>query len=205
MRVPTEQHTHQPSLSAPSGSTERSATQKALASLLAIGQDGSLDPTEKALCLAIASLAVEGTTPTRHRLAECIGRTVFTVDRATKQLEERGLISVLRSKDPEHPGLHAPNTYVLLRHVPPGPGSTNRRTTSGRTPRSDSISNRVRLEVLERDGNRCLTCGTREDLTMDHVVPVSRGGSDTTSNLQTLCRPCNSRKGVSYKGAQDEL
>lgn len=51
--------------------------------------------------------------------------------------------------------------------------------------------------VFERDGYRCVTCGGHHDLTCDHVVPESRGGETTFENLQTMCRPCNCRKGVS--------
>jgi len=62
------------------------------------------------------------------------------------------------------------------------------------------IPQSVRVEVFERDGWRCLTCGDLEDLTVDHIHPVARGGSDELSNFQTLCRRCNSRKGVSVSG-----
>lgn len=58
------------------------------------------------------------------------------------------------------------------------------------------ISLAVRLAVHERDGWACLHCGTSDDLTLDHVVPWSADGPDDESNLQTLCRPCNSRKGA---------
>ena len=49
--------------------------------------------------------------------------------------------------------------------------------------------------VFERDAYRCLRCGTWLDLTIDHIVPRSRGGTDDLHNLQTLCRSCNSWKG----------
>lgn len=42
--------------------------------------------------------------------------------------------------------------------------------------------------------HRCLCCGKRRPLTVDHVVPVTKGGSNLIQNLQPLCRPCNSRK-----------
>lgn len=48
--------------------------------------------------------------------------------------------------------------------------------------------------VLERDGNRCVECGTSERLTLDHIVPRSKGGTSEQSNLQTMCKPCNERK-----------
>lgn len=53
------------------------------------------------------------------------------------------------------------------------------------------------LDVCRRYGNRCLCCG-RDDvqLTADHVVPIARGGSNDISNIQPLCRKCNSSKGA---------
>ena len=41
----------------------------------------------------------------------------------------------------------------------------------------------------------CSICKTTKDLTVDHIVPLSAGGSTVISNLQVLCRKCNSRKG----------
>lgn len=53
----------------------------------------------------------------------------------------------------------------------------------------------LREWIIDRDGNRCIECDTSEDLTVDHIVPVILGGKTNPDNLQTLCRPCNSRKG----------
>jgi len=66
---------------------------------------------------------------------------------------------------------------------------------------------RTRRAVGRRDGWRCVACRrpvreypvgvTGPDaFQVDHIVPFSRGGSDYPSNLQTLCRTCNLRKGV---------
>ena len=59
------------------------------------------------------------------------------------------------------------------------------------------LSNKaIRKAVFQMHGEKCLCCGTTENLTIDHVVPVSKGGPNTLSNFQPLCKPCNSRKGT---------
>jgi hypothetical protein len=51
-----------------------------------------------------------------------------------------------------------------------------------------------RSAVYSRDGHACLYCGSTERLCLDHIVPVSRGGSCTMVNLATSCKRCNSGK-----------
>ena len=65
-----------------------------------------------------------------------------------------------------------------------------------RAPAKAKISPRLRRIVLERDAYACQECGAHRDLTLDHVVPESRGGAADVANLRTLCRSCNSRKGA---------
>ena len=53
-------------------------------------------------------------------------------------------------------------------------------------------------ELIERDGPACVWCGRevwRRDLTLDHVVPRSRGGHLTPENALIACRACNRRRG----------
>lgn len=63
-------------------------------------------------------------------------------------------------------------------------------------PKRRPISGAVRIEVYQRDAYRCVKCNSWEDLTVDHIVPVIAGGDDSAENLQTLCRSCNSKKGI---------
>src|SRR5437016_14572417 len=53
-----------------------------------------------------------------------------------------------------------------------------------------------RRALFARDGWRCMYCGTTAGrLTLDHVVPRSRGGESVWENVVTACSPCNLRKG----------
>lgn len=52
-----------------------------------------------------------------------------------------------------------------------------------------------RQNIFKRDGNRCQYCGSSQDLTLDHVMPRSRGGQSNWENLVTACKSCNSKKG----------
>ena len=53
----------------------------------------------------------------------------------------------------------------------------------------------TRFNVFLRDRFTCQYCGEREDLTFDHVVPRSKGGTTTWENVVAACSPCNLRKG----------
>jgi len=64
------------------------------------------------------------------------------------------------------------------------------------TARRLPIPERVRHEVWRRDGGSCVDCGSRERLEFDHIIPVSRGGSNTTRNIELRCEACNRRKGA---------
>ncbi len=67
-------------------------------------------------------------------------------------------------------------------------------------PRRDAqkyIGNKeVRELVFKIHGHICLCCGSTENLTIDHVIPIYYEGENSISNLQPLCSSCNSRKGT---------
>jgi 5-methylcytosine-specific restriction endonuclease McrA len=58
----------------------------------------------------------------------------------------------------------------------------------------------TRFNVFLRDRFACQYCGAREDLTFDHLVPRSRGGTTTWENVVTACSPCNLAKGNRMPG-----
>jgi hypothetical protein len=64
------------------------------------------------------------------------------------------------------------------------------------TSRRQPIPQDVKIAVWQRDGGRCVECGTNESLEFDHIIPVALGGANTMRNLQLLCEDCNRRKGA---------
>ncbi len=69
---------------------------------------------------------------------------------------------------------------------------------------SDTIEERYlfsyqeRAAALKRSGGVCACCGkklTTKTMTMDHIIPISRGGTNNAENLIALCEPCNKQKG----------
>lgn len=51
-----------------------------------------------------------------------------------------------------------------------------------------------RYNIYRRDGHKCGYCESTSNLTLDHIVPKSRGGKNTWRNLITCCQSCNSKK-----------
>lgn len=52
-----------------------------------------------------------------------------------------------------------------------------------------------RNNILKRDLFKCIYCGSKNELTIDHVIPKSRGGNNSWENLVTCCYRCNKYKG----------
>lgn len=87
--------------------------------------------------------------------------------------EKTGLASVRELPCPE-----CNKTCKYLIKVPPG----------------RYITRELRELIINRD-QVCLKCGRKDKLTIDHILPISKGGDNSPENLQTLCESCNSLKG----------
>lgn len=62
------------------------------------------------------------------------------------------------------------------------------------------VTNKMRFAIYDRDHYRCRKCGRRtNDLEIDHIFPIAKGGKSTFDNLQTLCHRCNCKKGSSIE------
>ncbi|MBI5376338.1 MAG: HNH endonuclease [Candidatus Schekmanbacteria bacterium] len=61
------------------------------------------------------------------------------------------------------------------------------------------ISSEVKLNVWRRDQGKCVECGSKEKLEYDHIIPVSKGGSNTERNVQLLCQTCNRQKSAAIQ------
>jgi 5-methylcytosine-specific restriction endonuclease McrA len=110
---------------------------------------------------------------------------VCTVRRATVLvLKDRAEIVERHDRD-----LHA-ETFTMPRPV------VIRLVTYVRVPRDAHRRKITRRAVFARDSWTCQYCGhVRGTLTLDHVIPRSRGGTSTWDNIVTCCAPCNRRKG----------
>jgi len=63
---------------------------------------------------------------------------------------------------------------------------------------------KIRKEILNKYKNKCVNCGSGENLEIDHIKPLSKGGTNDFDNLQILCKECNVKKGNKYKGFSNE-
>ncbi len=70
-----------------------------------------------------------------------------------------------------------------------------RLTAYVRVPRDAHRRKITRRAVFARDDWTCQYCGSRSNLTVDHVIPRSKGGASSWENIVASCAPCNRRKG----------
>ncbi len=131
----------------------------------------------------------------RRIKAECLPYDECDCDALLDELAGRGLI--VRYEAAGRPYIAIPSWhkhqqphYKEAPSVIPAPTGAPADSYS-----AEPVTGAQRERILERDGRRCVECGSAERLSIDHIVPRSRGGSSADDNLQTLCVRCNSAKG----------
>ena len=142
-------------------------------------QSGVHDPIEKLAIFAIvASIHPDGYSRfDLHDLSDLLGLNVPDTDKVLSSLHSSKLINAVYYDKLLNV------TIAIDRFLP------TERLARGKVPKG------LRKETLENDGYECVVCGARDRLEADHIIPVARGGSDVISNMQTLCKTCNSSKG----------
>jgi 5-methylcytosine-specific restriction endonuclease McrA len=63
---------------------------------------------------------------------------------------------------------------------------------------------RVVVDRVKQENTKCEYCGSKENLEIDHIIPVARGGGNTINNLQILCRACNKKKADKMPESENE-
>lgn len=76
----------------------------------------------------------------------------------------------------------------------------NQRRRTAKTNAGGSYTSYEWDQLIKQQDGRCLKCGKKEKLTVDHVIPVSKGGTSNIDNIQGLCQSCNSSKGTKSTG-----
>lgn len=59
-----------------------------------------------------------------------------------------------------------------------------------------ALPTHLKTKILKKYNYKCVHCGSKDNLTIDHIKPYIKGGEDKEKNLQVLCRSCNSKKGT---------
>lgn len=116
---------------------------------------------------------------------------------AERRRKDQEWVDRIRAKyePPDRPQKAARAAHIVKLAQPTG----RRRSPSDKKGRTHNSKRRKRRRrrIFERDGYRCAGCGgvfPAKKLTLDHIVPAAKGGSNRIENLQTMCRPCNQTK-----------
>lgn len=101
------------------------------------------------------------------------------IDKRHRSTERAKHLAVLRSKRQRETNPYAQEAYKRTAHI-----------------YMSYTQGKLRQWWAQESKNGCRECGSFETLGIDHIIPKSAGGSDESSNLQCLCRRCNSIKGA---------
>lgn len=113
---------------------------------------------------------------------------------ANHREEEKARATAYQKADPERARTTNRRAKKRYRQTPGGKAAAIRSVHLRRS----KVKGRIDWAAWERKCRsigKCVLCGvTDKPLTIDHIIPISKGGTNDTRNLQPLCRSCNARK-----------
>jgi hypothetical protein len=109
---------------------------------------------------------------------------IVEVRQTNPELALRAEELIRSKKEKYNPDLNQNNEYV----------QTTLNFKDKKENRKRTISQRVKDQVWNRDGGKCVEYGSNEHLEFDHIIPFSKGGANTYRNIQLLCEHCNRSK-----------
>lgn len=123
----------------------------------------------------------------------------FEVDPMLNQLQNKGFIVRYEASGENYLSIvnfvkhQDPHYKEKASEIPPPEGQTDQIKATG-------VTRSQRERILVRDKYSCQHCGSKQQLCIDHILPVSRGGDSSDENLQVLCLSCNTSKGNKING-----
>jgi biotin operon repressor len=145
--------------------------------------NSGLDAESKLILLFLSQ--AQDASPSMEAIGECTSLGRRTVLRRVQALESSGILTVSRRLTQ---GLKASSQYAIDWDVLSAAPSVQC------TQPIDHSYQEHRDFVFSRDGNQCVYCGSTARLSLDHVIPQSKGGAHTPDNLVTACKSCNCAK-----------
>lgn len=121
-------------------------------------------------------------------LPDLLSRFGFKYYTYAPELNEK-VIQVLRELDAEAFSSNIESSYDETHE-----DHTSSDRESMKYTKRNNISSETKREVWRRDQGKCSKCESRDNLEYDHIIPVSKGGSNTARNIELLCQECNRKK-----------
>lgn len=152
--------------------------------------DGLFKAWVNLLCLACRH---DGWLPLKEDVAFSLRKSEREIERIVTDLDAAGLLDWDAERD-----RYRPHNWDKRQYKSDDSGAERvrryreKRKQSGLPALSDY--SRFRDGLIARDGCRCVYCGSLDNLVVDHMVPVTLGGTDDIDNLALACRACNSGK-----------
>ncbi|MDC0514629.1 HNH endonuclease [Flavobacteriaceae bacterium] len=133
-----------------------------------------------------------------YKLAEENSNTTVSIKADVDEISEGNFVAVITNSpvelSAEYIQQFKDNLTEQLRNDGEYVANIEVKYHSSKQKRSRTISQDVKDRVWNRDGGKCIECGSNENLEFDHIIPFSKGGANTYRNIQLLCEPCNRSK-----------